>query len=88
MILIWKVYLSPDTQNFLKKLDKHLEERIKKGLKKLETDNPFHYLEHFESESYYKYRIGEYRALIDIDFQNKVLKVQVLDNRSVIYKKK
>lgn len=88
MTLMWKVYLSPDAQNFLKKLDKHLEERIKKGLKKLETDNPFHYLEHFESENYYKFRIGEYRALIDIDFQNKILKVQVLDNRSVIYKKK
>ena len=44
---MWEVYLSPDAQSFLRKQDKHLSERIKKGLKKLETDNPFHYLEHF-----------------------------------------
>ena len=37
-------------------------ETMKKGLEKLKTDNPFHYLEHFEA--------------------------QVLDNRSVIYKRK
>ena len=85
---MWEVYLAPDVQNFLKKQDKHIEERIKKGLEKLKTENPFHYLEHFEGENYYKFRIGEYRALIDVDFQNKILKVQVLDNRSVIYKQK
>ncbi len=66
---MWEVYLSPDVQNFLKKQDKHIEERIKKGLKKLETDNPFRYLEHFEGENYHKFRVGEYRALIDVDFQ-------------------
>ena len=69
---------------FLEKQDNHISERLKKGLRKLKTDNPFHYLEHYEGDTYYKYRIGEYRALIDIDFQNKILKVQVLDNRRVI----
>ncbi len=87
-MLMWEVYLSPDVQDFLNKQDKHIVERIKKGLKKLETDNPFHYLEHFEGQDYYKYRIGNYRDLIDIDFQNKIIKVQVLDKRSVIYKRK
>ena len=85
---MWEVYLSPDVQDFLKRQDKGIAERIKKGLAKLKTEDPFHYLEHFEGQAYYKYRIGKYRALVDIDFQNKILKVQVLDKRSVIYTKK
>jgi len=88
MIIMWKVLLSPDAQNFLNKKDRHITERIKKGLEKLKTENPFHYLEHYEGQDYYKFRIGDYRALIDIDFQNKIIKIQVLDNRGVIYKRK
>lgn len=85
---MWVVLLSPDAQDFLNKQDKHLSERLKKGLEKLKTENPFHYLEHFEDKDYYKYRIGDYRALIDIDFENKILKVRILDHRGVIYKKR
>ena len=70
---MWEVFLSPDVQEFLEKQDNHISERLKKGLRKLKTDNPFHYLEHYEGDTYYKYRIGEYRALIDIDFQNKII---------------
>ena len=33
-----------------------------------------------------KLRIGDYRALIDIDFENKVLIIQVFDKRGKIYK--
>lgn len=85
---MWEVILSPDVQNFIKKQDKNIYERLKKGLEKLKTDNPFHYLEHYEGKDYYKCRVGDYRALIDVDFKNKILKVQVLDHRSKIYKKK
>ncbi len=83
---MWSVLLSPDVINFLKKQDKHIEERLRKGLEKLKTDNIFHYLEHFEGQDFYKYRIGDYRALIDVDFQNKILRIRVLDKRGGIYK--
>ncbi len=49
------------------------------------VENPFRFLEHFEGE-YYKLRIGEYRALIDLDFDNKKIIIQVLDKRGRIYK--
>jgi len=84
---MWQVLLSPDVQDFLKKQDKQVEERIRKGLRKLECENPFHFIEHFENKNYYKYRIGEYRALIDIDFENKIILTRVIDHRSVIYRK-
>lgn len=83
---MWDVVLSPDVQDFLKKSDKQVETRLRKGLEKLKTENPFHYLEHYEGKEYYKYRIGEYRALVDVDFGKKLIKVQVLDHRSGIYK--
>ena len=84
---MWSLILSPDAQSFLNKQDKQIEERLKKGLKKLECDNPFHFLEHFEGQDHYKFRIGDYRALVDADFSRKLLKIQVLDHRSVIYNK-
>jgi len=71
--------------NYLKKLPKNISARI---FKKIEStiENPFHFLEHYEGK-YYKMRIGDYRALIDIDFEKKVLIIQVLDKRGRIYKK-
>ena len=85
---MWKVLLSPDVQHFLRKQDQQIAERLRKGLEKLKTENPFHFLEHFAGQDYYKYRIGEYRVLMDIDFANKTLKVQILDHRGIVYKRK
>ncbi len=88
MIVLWDVLISTDVQEFLEKQDKNLAERLRKGLKRLKCDNPFLFLEHFETHSFYKYRIGEYRALIDIDFKNKLVKVRILDHRSIVYKRR
>ncbi len=84
---MWNVLLSPDVQHFLSKQDEHIAQRIRKGLEKLKSEDPFHFLEHYEGNDHYKYRIGKYQALIDIDFENKTLYVQVLDHRSVIYER-
>jgi len=85
---MWKVLLSADVQQFLNKQDEQISGKIKKRLEKLKSDNPFHFLEHFEGQEFYKCRIGTYRALIDVDFKNKILKVQVLDHRKRIYKRR
>ena len=85
---MWSVRLSPDAQNFLDKHDAHIANRIRKGLEKLKCENPFRYLEHFEGKDYYKFRIGDYRALIDVDFEQKIVKIQILDLRGRIYEMK
>ena len=82
--MTFQVVLHPQVVEFLKKTDAKLKERIRNKLKLLQI-TPFHFLEHYEGE-YYKLRIGEYRALIDVDFEKKLIKVQVLDHRSRIYK--
>lgn len=83
---MWRILISPDVDIFLKKQDRHIEKRLRKGLEKLKTENPFHHLEHFEGQDFYKYRIGDYRALVDIDSQNKIIRIRVLDKRGRIYK--
>ncbi len=70
--------------DYLKKLPKDISERIINKVNSIK-DNPFHFLEHYEGE-YYKLRIGDYRALIDINFEGKILTVQILDKRGRIYK--
>ena len=50
-------------------------------------EDPFRFLEHYEGKDYYKLRVGDYRLLIDIDFKNKVLLVQVIGHRSNIYER-
>tara|TARA_Y100000310_G_C20508564_1_gene727659 strand:- start:606 stop:866 length:261 start_codon:yes stop_codon:yes gene_type:complete len=75
----------PKVRKYLRKLHKDISSRIVRKVKQIQN-NPFHYLEHYEGEKYYKLRIGEYRALIDIEFENKILCVQVVGHRKDIYK--
>lgn len=77
--------MHPKVHKFLENLDVNIRERIKAKLREVEND-PFRFLEHFEGADYYKLRIGEFRALIDIDFDNRLLKVQVFDYRGRVYK--
>ena len=83
---MWEILLHPKVNDFLNSLDFSLSERIKQKLRELRED-PFRFLEHYEGADHYKLRIGDYRALIDIDFTKEQIKVQVLDHRSRIYKR-
>lgn len=74
-----RVYSQP--RDFLKKLDTQTAQRIKKKLEAVQQD-PYHYLEHFSGADVYKLRIGDYRALIDVE--DNTLNVQVLDHRKRI----
>jgi len=80
----YEVKLSNQASKFLKSQDKHIFERLKTGLEKLRA--PFDYVEHYEGKDYYKYRIGDYRALVDIDIVSKIVWVRVLDKRGRVYK--
>ncbi len=75
----------PQAFKFLDKLPKQNSERILKKLDDVKED-PFRFLEHYEGE-YYKLRIGDYRLLIDIDFDRMILWIRVLDKRGRIYKR-
>ena len=81
----YEIEIGPKAKKFFDKLPNKTALRLTSKLRQLKA-NPFRYLNHFEGSGY-KFRVGDYRALIDIDFARKVLVVRVLDKRSRIYKK-
>ena len=67
-------------------LPKELIKRVLNRVDKVKED-PFRFLEHFEGgEKVYKLRVGDYRALVDVDFEKRVLSIQVFDKRGRVYR--
>jgi len=81
---MFKVRYVPKVERFLDDLPPKTARRIYDKIEQI-TDNPFHFLEHFEGAGY-KLRIGDYRAIIDVDFEKQELVVRILDHRSKVYK--
>lgn len=83
---MWTVLLHPRVRTFLDKQDAALRARLEDGLRKL-RDDPLRFVEILQGKDALKFRIGDYRALLDIDRERRIVKVQVLDHRSRIYKR-
>lgn len=69
---------------YLQNLQKDKAIRVLEKLDNVKED-PFRYLEHYEGEGY-KLRIGDERMIVDVDFNKKILTIQVFDKRGRIYK--
>jgi mRNA interferase RelE/StbE len=82
----YSVKWEPRALKSLKKLPKDIALRICDKIDQV-MENPFRYLRHFEGKEGFKLRIGDYRAIIDVDSQNKILIVRLLDKRARIYKR-
>ena len=83
------VYLSQRAEKFLSKLDSHVSERIKKGLKKLQ-ENPIpsdaKFIKRDKNENQiFRYRIGDYRALYKIKHKDKIVLISKIDKRPRVY---
>jgi len=76
----------PKVIKFLEKCEKLIAKRIRNKFEGLKAD-PFIYLEHFENQNFYKLRIGEYRALVEVDISRRIIFIRYLDHRKRIYKK-
>jgi len=83
--MTYSLKLDKDADKFIDKLPQNIAERIVKKLDEIK-ENPFRYLEHYEGK-HYKLRVGDYRALIDVDFEKKILFVRIIDKRGRIYKR-
>jgi len=82
----YSIKWTPQVLKDLEKLPGKITERIINKIEELKF-NPFHYLEHYGGADVYKLRVGDYRALIDVDFSKKILKVRIVGHRKNIYKK-
>ena len=79
----WEIIWHSKAAKVVENVPSSLAQRIFDKIDEV-AENPFRYLEHFEGEGY-KLRIGDYRAIIDVDFQNKVLKIRLFDKRGRVY---
>ena len=80
----YKVLFSNQAKKFFKSLENIFQERLKKKFEEISND-PLRYVEHYEGD-YFKIRIGEFRALVDLDQKNKIIFIRVFDKRGRIYK--
>ncbi len=67
----YSIEWNPKALKFLNKLPKEIALRVWNKVDMLK-ENPFRFLEHYEGDDVYKLRIGDYRALIDIDFSERL----------------
>ena len=82
----YKVYLANDVEKFLSKLNVFEEERIRKRIDKLETEDPYHYLERKGDTWVLKIGRAGYRVAVDPDDEKKNIKVLYIQKRSKFYK--
>lgn len=80
------VLLHPRVERFIDRLEKGIAERIRKKLRLLK-DDPFRFLRHHQGADVFKLRIGDYRALVDVNYKQQIVYVRHLDHRKRIYKK-
>jgi len=82
---MYQVVLSNIAKKQLKKLEKDVQIRIIKGLKRIQI-RPEAYLTKLVGDPAYKFRIGDYRILIDIIQEKLILLVIKIGDRKNIYK--
>lgn len=82
--MIYQILLHPKASEFLTKTQIPLRNRIKKALKELEI-SPEKKGEQLKPSDFWKQRIGNYRAIYEIDKENKKIIVLYIGHRKNIY---
>lgn len=72
--------------NFLEKLSAQVKERIFNKITSTK-ENPLHFFERLKGRTDYKLRIGDYRAIADIEQKDKKINVTHIGHRKNIYEK-
>ena len=83
---MYELIFDEEAIDFLNKLPKELKSRIFNKIISTK-ENPFHYFDRLEGRKDYKIRIGDYRAIADIDKNSMKIKVTIIGHRKNIYKK-
>lgn len=82
--LTYEVKIKPKALKQLKKLPKDITERILKKVI-LIKDTPQSFMKKLESKNIWSLRIGDYRALIDIQEDKRLIEVIKVGHRKDVY---
>ena len=83
--MAFRVEFSQLAAERFRKLDRSVRERIAAKLQAVAED-PAHFLTRLRSVEAYKLRIGDYRAVLDVDWEGRVLYVLTLGHRGTVYR--
>ena len=79
----YAVLLHPKASKELENLEKSISERIKKKLRELSTDPEKG--ERLKHSDFWRLRIGEYRAIYEIDHKNENVIILFIGHRKDVY---
>lgn len=82
---MYEVKFDDEAIGFLEKLPKDTKERIFRKIISAK-ENPLRYFKKLKGREEYSLRIGDYRAIADIDTKNKKIQVTLVGHRKNIYK--
>lgn len=83
---MYNIIFDPEALKFLEKADKTIAKRIWDKIMSTKTD-PHHFFEKLIGRTDHKLRIGDYRAIADINDTTKRIEVTLIGHRKNIYKK-
>ncbi len=87
----WKVIVSPQAEKDLRKLEDPISERILEKLKEVKRNvnrgiDPDHYLKWVMKYEIHRLRVGRYRIFVDIDKNERKIKIVIIMHRDKAYK--
>ena len=83
---MYQLIFSKQAIKQLNKLEKGIKERIWEKLQLCKKD-PFRFLEHLEQIEGFKLRVGDYRLIIDVDNNKRIIEVLKAGHRKNIYER-
>jgi len=83
--MAYNIVWSPKSKGGLRALEKDIQWRIIKKVTDLKLA-PYHFIERLTGTTSWKLRIGDYRALIDMDEKKKEIRILKVGHRKNIYK--
>ncbi|HEY5538715.1 MAG TPA: type II toxin-antitoxin system RelE/ParE family toxin [Thermoplasmata archaeon] len=84
-LLAFRIEFSQVAAGKYRKLERGLKDRIARKLESVSED-PKRFLSRLSSVEAHKLRVGDYRIIIDVEWERKVLIVLTLGHRSTVYR--
>jgi len=83
---MYEIIFDEKAIEFLEKLDHTEKKRIFEKIMSTK-EKPLRYFDHLTERSEYKFRIGNYRAIADINEKKKTITILIIGHRKNIYKR-
>ena len=83
--MVYSIFFSDRAKKQIKKLEKNIQERIIAALERIKF-RPQSFVTKLVGDPAYKYRVGDYRIIMDIDNGKLLILVIEIGHRKSIYK--